>query len=242
MKNWVRSCLWILAFVIVQSLTLGSPDSAEAQRGMRGFLNIGKFQIAQTEKVQDALKVEDDVKKKFSELAEAAREKMMAARDENRDDLEAMGKAMDEISSELAKETGELLDEKQTKRLHEIYLQVNGVMALTDKVVSEQLKLESEQSEKLETIIQESRDSLREMFGEFREMEDEERQEAMEKWQKDRDEKMMTVLSEEQKKAFEEAKGEKFEFEAADFRRGRGRGGRGRGQRGRQRDGGGQES
>lgn len=238
MKNGFRSCLWILAIVAIQAMALGLTDSAHAQRGgrgMRGGLTVPKFQIVQVEKVQQELKLDDEVTEKLQGLADSAREKMMAARDENQDDLSAMGKAMDEISTELAKATTELLEEKQVKRLHEIYLQVNGAMALTDKEVTEQLKLDSKQTEELESSIQGSLDSLREMFGQFREMEQEERQEAMSKWQTERDEKMMKVLTEEQQKAFKEAKGEAFEFDPADFRRGgRGRGGRGgqRGQRG----------
>lgn len=239
MKNSVQ--MGITIFTLSLALAFLAGDTAEAQRGGRGMrggmrsMLINTFQIAQNEKVQEDLELEDDAKEELEKLNDEARETIQEAFQENEGDFEAIGKAMEEVNSKMAKQLEELLSEKQMKRVHEIFIQVNGASVLSDKSVAEMLKLSEKQTAELEKVMTESQDSLREMFGS---VDRSEMREKMQEWQEERDEKLMAVLTEEQSKAFEKAKGKSIEIDAMEFRRG-GRGGQrgGRGGRGGQRGG-----
>lgn len=243
MKNSAGVLVWVIVLVAAQ-LFVNTGDSAMAQRGrrggMRGMMLTNKFVIVQNEKVQKDLGLEEEVTEKLAEMGEKAGEEMRNAWEENQGDFEAIGKSMEEINDKMVGKLKEILNEKQQKRLDQIYLQVNGPSVLTTKEVAAMLELTEEQTGKLDDVLQSNQEELREMFSSFREMEREEIQEKMETWQKERDEKLLAVLNEEQTEAFKKAQGEKIDVDADDFRRrrgGRGRGGDDRGRRGDRRGG-----
>lgn len=120
-----------------------------------------------------------------------------------------------------------VLEEDQFKRLNEISIQVQGVQALLDPDVAKELKLSKEQQQQVE---EKQREARSEMFAQMREIfqggDREAAREKMEALRKESDAKVLAVLAEEQKQAFEKMKGEPFEMRSP-FGGGRGRRGGG---------------
>jgi hypothetical protein len=121
-----------------------------------------------------------------------------------------------------------VLEPKQMKRLQQIQLQQRGVAALQDARVQKQLNLTADQKETISTIMDESAKELKEMMegarqgGNFREV-----LQKVATMRKETNERVREVLTDTQKKQWEDMQGEEFKME---FRFGGGRpGGQGSG-------------
>jgi hypothetical protein len=143
----------------------------------------------------------------FSEEARAARAKMNA---------------------DYAAKLNEALDEAQQKRIQEIYVQVNGASLLTDDAIAAALAITDEQKEDLQTALEDQGQAMRDAFGDWQNLSDEERTAKMDELNKARDEALLAVLTDEQKTKFDSLKGEKLEIDMTQLRQ-FGRGGRGGG-------------
>ena len=252
MKSSVRVGLWVVALAVTQ-LFLFNGDMALAQRGQRGGgggggrgfrggATISKFDIIQNETVQKDLDLKEETVSKLEEMAEKIREEQREIMEENRGNFQAVGEAIGKVNDKAAGELKDLLDDKQTKRLDGIFIQINGPTVLTDKTVASMLKVSDDQTKKLEAFIKVYQEKMGELFGEVS------RDELMEKMtelREEQDKELMAVLTKEQTKAFEDAKGEALDIDRRDLRRRgggagrqRGQGGQGGGQGGRGRRGG----
>jgi hypothetical protein len=143
----------------------------------------------------------------FSEEARAARAKMNA---------------------DYAAKLNEALDEAQQKRIQEVYVQVNGASLLTDDAIAAALAITDEQKEDLQTALEDQGQAMRDAFGDWQNLSDEERTAKMAELNKARDEALLAVLTDEQKTKFDSLKGEKLEIDMTQLRQ-FGRGGRGGG-------------
>lgn len=223
----------------------GGGQGGRGGQGMNPRLmgNIPAMSLVQLEEVSKELKVSDEQKERLEEVQKNMQSRMQELREENQGDREAMMEAMQTANAEMAEQTTKVFDEGQQKRLMQIYLQVNGAMALTDKKVAEMLKLTEDQSAELTEAIQENRSSMREEMQGLRDLEAEERETKIAEFIKSRDESLMSVLTDEQKEAMEKAMGEKLAVDLSKMQRGgrgqRGQGGAGGRGAGRQRAGGG---
>jgi len=114
----------------------------------------------------------------------------------------------------------EILKPEQLKRLNEIYVRVAGVAALNDADVAKQLEITDEQKEKMAKVREETMTAMRELFtgGGDREA----NRAKFEELRKSSEEKTLAVLTDAQKKKFEELKGKPFDLPADALRRGRG--------------------
>ena len=152
-----------------------------------------------TEQYSSARKIED-------------REKRFAKYAELRDQYDQ--KAREGLRDVLARE--------QMMRLYQIRMQVRAVVdSLENRYVARRLKLTDEQKEKLAKMNKDAQAKRSELFSGLRDASDEQRREAFEKYRKLRTEtgeQALGVLTAEQKKAFEDMKGEKIELPS---RRGR---------------------
>jgi len=122
-------------------------------------------------------------------------------------------------------ELAKILKPEQLKRLTEIYIQQAGLAALQDADVAEKLKISAEQKEKMAKLREEQGAAMRELFSP-----DGDREAARTKMadlRKQTDEKTLAVLTEDQKKQFEEMKGKKFDMPENAGRGGAGGAGRG---------------
>lgn len=123
-------------------------------------------------------------------------------------------------------ELAKILKPEQLKRLNEIYIQQAGVAALQDDEVAEQLKITDEQKEKFAKVREENQSAMRELFQDAGPDGDREAMRTkMTELRKQNEEKTLAVLTDAQKKQFEEMKGKKFDMPENAGRGGFGRGG-----------------
>jgi hypothetical protein len=140
--------------------------------------------------------------------------------------LEEFRRAAEERAQQEREKLAEILLPNQLKRLNQIYVQVAGTAALNDADIAKELGITDEQREKMATVRIENAEAMRAQFAEFRDLEPEQRRAKVEELRKQGDEKLLAVLNDEQKKKFEEMKGEKFDLPEGALRGGFG-GGRG---------------
>ncbi|MEO1615288.1 MAG: hypothetical protein AAFV88_05525 [Planctomycetota bacterium] len=202
------------------------------------------------EKVQEELELMPDqidaIKKLSSDRPQFERPEGFDPRDRSEENrakmtemMEKMRAQREEFEAKQTEKLDEVLFPEQMERLQQIQVQVMGVQALSNERVAKELKITTEQKEKLtemgRTMREEMMAKVREMFsggggGDVRE--------KIEELRKGAEEKVLDVLTPDQKKSFEEMKGEPFEMPQMRGRGGPGgdRGGRG-GERGGRPDG-----
>jgi Spy/CpxP family protein refolding chaperone len=184
---------------------------ALAQRGQRqgfgGGFGASPVMLLGQKSVQDELKLTEEQVKKVTQLAEGQR-------GGGRGDFanlsrEEIQKRMQERAQASQKAINEILKPEQSKRLNQITLQQRGATALSDAQVAEQLKLTAEQKQKVQAIQEDAQTAMRELFqggGGNRE----ELQKKMQDFRNSNNEKLMKVLTEEQKTKWKEMQGEPF--------------------------------
>jgi hypothetical protein len=242
-----------MAFTLAAAaLFAAACDSASAQGGRRGgrggrFGMFGgrtthQIELASLEDVQAELKLTEDqiatVEELDDEFGDARRDLGFGGGGGGGGGFspEAMAERA-KLNAEYAAKLNESLDDAQKKRIQEIYIQVNGTATLAEEAIAMALKLTDEQKEKLNTVRDEQRQTmmdemqaLRDDGADFQEM-----RETIDELNKARDEALLAELTDEQKKQFEEMKGEAFEIDMSQLRGrfGGGRGGFGGGRGGR---------
>jgi len=185
---------------------------AQAQ-GFRGGFGGGSLSFLATNKgVQKELKVSDDQAQKIQqwsqEFGEKMREKFQEIPQEER--REKMPALMREMNEQAQKDLKGILKDDQMTRLEQIALQQRGPeAAMNDPKLAEKLKLTDDQKSKIRTILEDSRAQMpsRDDFQNDREA-------AMKKMadvRKESREKVMNVLTSEQKETWKEMTGAPFE-------------------------------
>jgi Spy/CpxP family protein refolding chaperone len=114
--------------------------------------------------VQKELKLTDSQKTKLKTLESRLNQKRRQAFARMQDEEPDPGKmrtAMEAIRREQEKGIGEILDKTQKARLAEIELQRDGLLALAKPEIAKKLKLTSNQSEQVQKIIDDMRQSQR---------------------------------------------------------------------------------
>jgi hypothetical protein len=201
---------------------------------------IDKLTLASAKPIQEELKLGEDELFFVAQLTEDFRadsRELFAGIDfrslseeDRRAKFGELGKKRAELVKESEKGLTELLTEAQSKRLDEIALQLMGVRALANEDVAKKLKMTSDQKKGVEDASKAADDERRKMFEEMRAADGagggfEGMREKMEESRKKSDKKILAVLSDEQKKQFDDMKGKPFEVDPrALFSRG-GRGG-----------------
>jgi Spy/CpxP family protein refolding chaperone len=184
--------------------------------GMGGF-GISESQLLQSAQVQKELELVDDQVAKIKEIA-GDRSAFSGLRDlsndERREKMAAAAKAQKE-------KLDAVLLPAQQARLAEIMLQVRGAGALNEADVQAKLGLTDEQKTQLKTVQDENRKAMGELFaggGGGRDASQEERaanREKRTKAQAEANEKLLAVLTGEQKSKFEQMQGKKIEIDRA---------------------------
>ncbi len=216
------------------SAAVGQPAAEGPQRQSRGFGmgGMGGFGSAadmwgpllRSEQVRKELELVPEQLDKLKEIGEKASARMRdgfaamrglrdASPEERKAKMTEFGNKARAQAEELRKESEGVLLPHQAERLKQVALQVRGVRALEDKEVQTSLSLTDEQKNQLK--------SLREsMIAKFRGMgrpeSDEERKAQREKMQaagKELEEKVLGILTPEQKEKFEKMKGAKLDLD-----------------------------
>jgi Spy/CpxP family protein refolding chaperone len=188
------------AFALVAVVALAG--SASAQRGGGRF--GGGANLLSMPEVQTELKMTAEQKGKVPALLEQIRAERPQLRDLSDADRAKRSAEWDARQMTLV---GAILDANQMKRYQELVYQRQGTAALTNPAVASKLNLTSDQLTKLQAINQEANAARREAFqgGNF----DRTKMEAM---QKQTDEKVMAVLTAEQKTQWQGMLGAPFAF------------------------------
>ncbi len=204
------ACLASLGLLLVSTSSAG----AQQRRGLnRLFGVIPSVTLAQLKEVQADLKLTDEQKTKVASLNDDLSEERRAAREDAGGDFEKMRKEITLLNAEFTKEFNATLDEAQQKRAYEVYLQVNGPVALSDESVAAALTFSDEQKQKLEQSLADSRSKAMASFQSFQSLSDEERAKKVAEMVHSRDDGLLAVLDDAQKKQFEEMQGAKLEVD-----------------------------
>lgn len=225
--------------------------------GFGGFgRELDKPTLLGSEQVLAEIKATDEQKKKIEEILtsyrEASRELFTGqgrlGRDATPEEREKRRDEMTKKREELLKATDEkiakALEKDQVKRLDQIIIQDKGVDALVMPTVVASLKLPEEKVNKLKSAIEKRDEALEALFpargrgGRARGQGGdggaggdrpnfEEIREKREAIQKEATTACLALLSESEKKAFDELKGKEFELDRSTLFRGRFGGGRG---------------
>jgi len=196
---------------------LAAPAMAQGQgRGFGGMMGGGGISmLIGNESVQKEIKLDDQQTEKAKELATKNREKMTELReklqgleqDEQRTKRQEFAK---EMNASTSKAIAEFLKPEQIKRLHEISYQTMGANAFTDPDVIKKLSITDTQKGEIQTIVDESRQEMREIFQSLQD----DREAGMKKLAEHRKEtlgKVVAKLNDEQQKTWKEMIGSPFE-------------------------------
>ena len=141
-------------------------------------------------------------------------------------ELELTDEQMEQVPDAVMKALAGVLNDKQVKRLRQISLQQRGSSAFKDAKVQKELNITDDQAKNIDTVLDDARKEMAEAFkgagGDFGGM-----REKLQNLRTETDEKVLGVLSSEQRKAWKQLVGEEFKLEQPTFGGAGGFGGKG---------------
>lgn len=218
-----------LPLVALMAMTLFT-STLEAQRGRGGFWGRNGdslLNLLMNEKVQEELDFVDDQADQVEELQNEFRDEMRYMFEDMRNDgngdrqqmFEKMREKMTELNADFNSKAEELLIDDQLKRLKQLQNQsrMRGGFerALQNESFRDELGITDEQMEELREKAEEVRDWTNKEYERIR---------------KEAQDKVLSVLSKDQRDKIEEMTGESFDFGQQRGFGGRGNNGRGNGQ------------
>jgi Spy/CpxP family protein refolding chaperone len=181
--------------------------------GMRG--GIGGLMLLRSDVVQKDLELTDDQKDSITKLQDKAREAFSSLQGLSQEERQAK---MLELRKDQDEKIGGILNAKQKSRLKEIGLQQMGALALASKEIAEALKLTDDQVNKIKDLADSFQKDAREAFQSAANGGDPtSARDAVTKLRKESSEKIMAVLSDDQKASFEKMKGAKIDLPPGGF-------------------------
>jgi hypothetical protein len=205
---------------------LGQQEKGKG-RGRGGFGGGGIDGLVRMPEVQKELKLDKEEVDKATEALKKVNDAHQEDRAKLRDlDQEERMVKMRELGQVVYTESMTALNDvfkpDQIKRLKQLYLQRLGAGAFTNAEVVKELKLTSEQQDKIKTINEDSRAAMRELFQSGQGGAGAGAMQKMEGLNKETMSKVVGVLTDDQKKSWKEMTGDEFKFPPPQF------GGRGR--------------
>ena len=135
-------------------------------------------------------------------------------RAEVKKELEMTDEQSEKLPAEVMVAIGKILNDKQMKRFKQIELQTRGNNAFKDKAVQSELKMSEEQTKSVASLIEDSNKEIAEMFkGGF----NKDSIEKMATARKEAKEKILTVLTKDQRKTWRDMIGEEFKLQQGNF-------------------------
>lgn len=191
--------------------TVAEPAWAQRGRGFGRERNFSPATIATLEVVQADLKLTDEQKTEVATINDELRSEM-------RDLFTGGGppdrEALEKLSADASSKLDQALEPAQLQRLREITLQANGAQALSDAKLREQLNFTDEQNQQFE----EARAANREAMQELADLSREERRPKFEELRSAANERLLAVLTPEQKTEFEAMQGAPLELDLSQLR------------------------
>jgi hypothetical protein len=215
----ILAAAFVVALVVMAAEPVLAQGGGGGGRGMRQRA-YSQARLATLNEVATELKLTDDQKTKIGAIAEQLQTDIRSSfgGGGGPPDLDKM----EQLNNEATAKVDSLLDAGQQKRLSEIAIQVNGPSSLNDPSVRKQLGFTEEQTKKYEEARDANRAAMAEMMG----MSREERQGKMDEYRKAADDRLLGVLTDQQKTEFEAMKGTPLSIDLSQLRpRGFGGGG-----------------
>ncbi len=227
-KRWVG----LVAVAVVVAATQPALAQRGGGRGFGGGMGgtTAKARLATLSEVQTELKLNDEQKSKITAISEQLVSDTRGLFGGGGDPSETREK-MEQLNKDASAKVDALLDPAQQKRLQEIAIQVNGPSSLSDPAVVDKLQLTDDQKKQIEDARQSNFQALRDAFADMGSMSREERQAKREEMRKAADEKLLAVLTPQQKTEFDGLKGAPLTVDLSPLRGQRGGGGGGGGNR-----------
>ena len=201
MKLTIRVAVVALVLMMVQGV-------AKAQ-GFFGFMRGNPIMLLSQESVQKELKLTDEQKTKINDLRQSSREKMQEIFQADQGERQAK---MQALNAETRKSLEGILNPEQGKRLLEIVYQQRGAMAFVDPEVVKALSLSEEQQGKVKSINEEMQAGMRDLFTPGQAPDDDTRK-KMDDLRKSTGDKLVALLTPEQKTKWTQLQGEPFKGE-----------------------------
>ena len=218
-----RSMVNVALPLLLIALLVSSAQAQQQRRGTRGPRGSSMLGMLRLDQVQTEIKLTDEQKSKVNAVAEEIMEGMRdqysqlrdiedrAQRNEKRNELDK------QVDSKAREQLRDVLEREQVMRFFQIYMQVRPAMEiLAIEQIASRLEVTEEQKKKLAEVKKETEAKQAKLFAEMRDASQEERRELSPKFRQlgtDANEKAVGVLTEDQRKKFDEMKGEKFELQ-----------------------------
>ena len=223
-----RSMVNVALSLLLIALLVSSAQAQQQRRGFGGPRGGSMLGLLRLDQVQTEINLTDEQKSKVNAVAEDIMEGMRdqfaqlrdiedrAQRNEKRNELDK------QVDSKAREQLRDVLEGEQVMRFFQIYMQVRPAMdILAIEQIASRLEVTEEQKQKLAEVKKETEAQQDKLYAEMRDASQEQRRELSPKLRQlrtDANEKAVGVLTEDQKKTFDEMKGEKFELQ---MRRGR---------------------
>ena len=155
-RGWKGAALALAA-------TMMLAGGALAQRGFGRGGGFGGNVLSMPE-VQAELKLTDEQKTKVTDaLAKLREQRQSQGQDFQSLSQEERQKLMADRRAEEDKQLGAILNADQVKRYHQLVLQRQGMTAVLDKPVADELKLTDDQRTKIQAVLGEQRAAMQEL-------------------------------------------------------------------------------
>jgi Spy/CpxP family protein refolding chaperone len=229
----LRKSLFFCAVLLTVSAIAFAQDQGQGQGGRRGGRGRGmgrmgpggmfggagmNLMLVNNEKVQKELEITPEQKTKIEALGKEMRSNMPdfgglrdLSDDERQAKMEENRKKMEKVMQDAQAKLKEILLPNQLDRLNQIRIQAAGTMILMDPAVQKDLGITDDQKAKMKTINDDARKQGRKLFENASPEDRQANMDKMQKLRKETDEKVMDILTADQKTKLEKMKGEKFD-------------------------------
>lgn len=204
-RGWKSAALALAA-------TMMLAGGAFAQRG-GGFGRGGGANMLRIPEVQSELKLTDEQKTKVTDALAKLQEQRQGQSFQGLSPEERQKMMADRRAAE-DKQLADVLNADQMKRYHQLALQQQGVSAVLDKPVADQLKITDDQRTKIQAVIDEQRAAMRDLFQNGSSGDRTAMMQKMQDMRKQTDEKIASLLTDDQKNQWKQMIGAAFTFPA----------------------------
>lgn len=203
----IKRILCVLLLTLVAALATAQPDLFHRPGFLAGrtMLTLSLFDEVRTE-----LKTPADFNGKSDALLEKYSSEVQDVVQNSGGDFTAIRPQIEKLNAQYDDEVVKLLTSDQVSRLKQLFIQYNGANAITNPLISKDLGITDDQKAKIKTVQEDNFKKTAEVFQGGGSPED--NRTALAKLQEDLKTALANVLTDDQKKKFEDMKGAKFEF------------------------------
>ena len=212
--NTLKKLIALATLSVGALFAMAEPASAQFPRIHRRLFGIVPAEnLARLEVVQKEIGLSEEQIKQISDMNKRRNDESRKLFESANGDFDAINDGVKKMNTSYFEELNKACDEKQRKRMMEVYLQVNQGVALADETVAKQLNIAEEQVKKLDELTAAWRNKVFESFQEMGDLSEEERLKKQGEMVDTRDKEMLAVLTDDQRKALETMQGAKLEVD-----------------------------